>query len=88
MDGSFDILLIGGIHRYVPVYYIIPKCRINRGLHFCSSNCLGWAAHRTVLPVACISDSEILAVLQTVKAVVRTQRHRLDADMFLMFSVG
>ena len=28
MDGSFSILLIGGIHRYVPVYYIIPKLNV------------------------------------------------------------
>ena len=40
--------------------------------------------------VACInrdnSDSEILAALQTVETVVRTQIHRLDADKFPMFS--
>ena len=33
------------------------------------------------------SDSEILTALQAVETVVRTQRHRLDADTFLMFSV-
>ena len=31
---------------------------------------------------------EGLGVLQTVEAVVRTQRHRLGADKFPMFSVG
>ena len=46
-----------------------------------------------IFPVACInsSDSAILAALQTVLIVdhvVRTQRHRLDADKFPMFSVG
>ena len=48
------------------------------------------AAHQTVFSVACSSDSEtiILAALQTVETVVRTQRHRLDAEKFLMFSVG
>ena len=34
------------------------------------------------------SDSEVLTALQTVETVVRTQRHRLDADKFPMFSVG
>ena len=45
-------------------------------------------AHQTVFSVTCInnSDSEILAALQTVGSVVRTQRHRLDADRFSMLS--
>ena len=49
-----------------------------------------WAAHLTVFSVACNSDSEILAALQTVAntVVVRTQRHRLNTDKFPMFSVG
>ena len=47
-----------------------------------------WAVHQTVFSVACDSDSEILAVLQTVKTVVRTQRHRFDADKFPMLSCG
>ena len=40
--------------------------------------------------IACInnSDYEILAALQTVETVVRTQRYRLDVDKFPMFSVG
>ena len=38
-----------------------------------------------VFSIASISDSEILAALQTA---VRTQRHRLDTDKFAMFSVG
>ena len=55
---------------------------------------VGWAAHQTVFSAALLqiftSDSEILAaVLQRVETtVVRTQRHRLDADKFPMFSVG
>ena len=51
---------------------------------------VGWAAHQTVFSVACNSDSEKLAALQTVETVVRTstQRHRIDADTFQMFSVG
>ena len=32
--------------------------------------------------VTCNSESEILAALQIVEAVARTQRHRLDADSF------
>ena len=39
----------------------------------------------TVISVACKSGFEILATLQTVET---EQRHRLDADKFLMFSVG
>ena len=35
-----------------------------------------------------LSDSEILAALQTVETVFRTQRHRLDADKFPIFSAG
>ena len=35
-----------------------------------------------------ILDSEMLAALQTVETVVRTQRYLLDADKFTMFSVG
>ena len=38
--------------------------------------------------VACNSDFELLAALQSVKTVVRTQRHRFDADKFPMFSGG
>ena len=49
---------------------------------------VGWAAHQTVFSVACDSDSDILAVLQTVETVVRTQIHRLDFDKFQMFSIG
>ena len=41
----------------------------------------------TVFSVYFISDSEILAAFQT-DDVVRTQRHRLDADIFPMFLVG
>ena len=36
--------------------------------------------------VACNSHSDIVATLQTVGPVARTQRHRLDADKFPMFS--
>ena len=49
---------------------------------------VGWAAHQTDFYVACNSDSEILTALQTVETVVRTRRHRIDADKFPMFSVG
>ena len=49
---------------------------------------VGWATHQTVFFVACNSDSETLAALQTAKTVLCTQRHRLDADKFPMFSVG
>ena len=38
--------------------------------------------------VGCKSDSEILASLETVETVVRTQKHRLEADKFPIFSVG
>ena len=38
--------------------------------------------------IACNSDYGILAALQTVGTGVRTQRHRLDAVKFPMFSVG
>ena len=48
---------------------------------------LDGAAHQTVFAVAFNSDSEVLAALQTEETGVRTQRHRLDADKFLMFSV-
>ena len=48
----------------------------------------GWAAHQTVFSVTFNSDSEILAALQTVETVVRTQRHRLGADKFPIFSGG
>ena len=41
--------------------------------------------------IACKSDSEIILVAafqtMTVETVVRTQRHRLDADKLPMFSV-
>ena len=47
---------------------------------------VGWAAHNTVFSVACNSDSDIMAALQ--ETVDHTQRHRLDADKFPMFSVG
>ena len=45
------------------------------------------AAHQTVFSVACNSDSEILAALQTVEAVIRTahKTHREGADKFPMF---
>ena len=46
------------------------------------------AAHQTVFSVACSSGSDVLAALQAIETVVRTQRHHLDADKFLMFSVG
>ena len=46
------------------------------------------AVPQTVSSLACNSDSEILAALQTVETVVPTQRYRLDADKFPMFSVG
>ena len=38
--------------------------------------------------VGCKSDYEVLASLETVETVVRTQKHRLEADKFPMFSVG
>ena len=44
--------------------------------------------HTRQSSVACNSDFETLAPLQTVEVVVCTQRHRLDADKFQMFSVG
>ena len=43
---------------------------------------------QTVFSIACNSDSEILAVLQTVETVVRTQRNCVDADEFPMLSGG
>ena len=49
-----------------------------------------WAAHSKTPPSvyrACNSDSEIRSAPQTVEAVVRTQRHRSDADNFPMFWV-
>ena len=49
---------------------------------------VGWAAYQTIFFVACNSDSYILAALQTVGTVLCTQRHRLDADRFPMFSVS
>ena len=49
---------------------------------------IGCAAHEIVFSVACNSDSEILAALQTVETVVCTQRHRLHTDTFPMLSVG
>ena len=49
---------------------------------------VGWAAHQTVFSVAYNSNPEMLVTLQTVETVVRTQRHRLDAETFPMFSVG
>ena len=53
---------------------------------------LDGAAHQTVLSVACNnnSDYEILAALQTTvkTTIVGTQRHRLDANKFLMLSGG
>ena len=57
---------------------------------FCISceDFVDWAAHQKVFSVACNLDSETLAALQIVEIVVRTQRHRLDADNFPMFSVG
>ena len=48
----------------------------------------GQQAHQTVFSVACNSDSEMLAALRTVETVVRTQKHRFDADMFPVFSGG
>ena len=43
----------------------------------------------TRVSVACNSESEIVGALHTVlEAVVRTQRHCLDTDKLLMFSVG
>ena len=47
----------------------------------------GWGAHQTIFSVACNSNSGILASLQTVETVVHTQRYRLDANKFPMFSV-
>ena len=51
---------------------------------------VGWAAHQTVVvvfSVACGSDSEIiLAEFQPLESVIRTERHRLDADAIPMFS--
>ena len=52
-----------------------------------------FVAHHTVFSVACInnSDSEILAALQITALetiLVRTQRHRLDADKVPMLSGG
>ena len=46
----------------------------------------GWVAHHTVFSVTC----EILAALQTGETVtvVRTQKHRLDANTLPMFFVG
>ena len=44
-------------------------------------------AHQTVFSVACNSYSEILAALETVETVVRTQIHHRD-DKLPMFSVG
>ena len=46
--------------------------------------------HHTVFSEACDADSEILAALQTmtVETAVRTQRHRLDADIFFRCSPG
>ena len=38
--------------------------------------------------VGCKSDYEILASLETVETVVRTQKHRLETDKFPIFSVG
>ena len=38
--------------------------------------------------VACNSDAEIFAAIQTVDTVVRTQRYLLDAGMFPILSVG
>ena len=40
---------------------------------------------RQSFSVACNSDSEIMAALQTVETLVRTQRNRLDVDKFPMF---
>ena len=71
---------------------IVPCCCSNA--HEISLTCItfddfvGRTAHQTVISIACNSDCEILAALQTVETVVRTQRHRLDADKFPMFSVG
>ena len=48
----------------------------------------GWTAHQAVFSVACNSDSEMLAALQTVETVIRTQKPRVDAGTFPMFSVG
>ena len=72
---------------------LLVKCRITClrvTLRELFVDFVGWATHETVFSVACInnSDSEILEALQTVETVVRTQRRRLDADKFPMFSVG
>ena len=48
----------------------------------------GWAAHPPVFSVACNSVFEMLAALQTVETAVRTQKHRLDAEKFPIFSGG
>ena len=43
---------------------------------------------QTVSSVTPYSDSELLAAIQTVGAVVRTPKHRFEADKFPMFSGG
>ena len=48
----------------------------------------GQHIRQSYLSVACNSDFEILAALQTTETVIRTQRHRLGVDKFPIFSVG
>ena len=47
-----------------------------------------WVALPTIFSVNCNIDSELLISLQTVDAVVRTQRHCRNADTFPMFWSG
>ena len=42
----------------------------------------------TLFSVACNADSGNLVVLQTVDSVIRIQKHRLNTDIFPMFSGG
>ena len=44
--------------------------------------------NQSVFSEGCPSDSKILGALQTVETVDRTQRHRVGADKFPIFSVG
>ena len=60
-------------------------CKVSRNLSLCNpliasktfritcEDFVGWAAHQTFFSVASISDSDILAALQTVQTVLRTQ---------------
>ena len=78
------------------VFKLLLKCSTTTGQRQCCTTRVtlltlsDGAAHQTVFffSVAGYSDSEIiLAALQTtVETVVRTQRHRLDADKFPVFS--